>query len=460
MGKGIVLIEPGRNQWQTSFAIGEHRADPIALGYLSSSLRQEGYNTSIIQQRGESDDEIVDHVVSQDPRIVGISAMTYNFNKARKLAVKLKRKIPNTQITFGGYHVSAVPKECLSYPEVDYVIVGEGEETFIELAECVIGGDKKDLSKIRGLAYKTEEGARVNPRRERIKNLDYLPFPDRYGLEGCVWGAPIIPIPQNQISFAQVTYSRGCYHQCTFCTSSKLWRGEVVHRSAKNLVDEIEFLVREYGTNGLFFTDLTFNADRTKVIEFCDEMDRRHMVVNWMAACRITEDLDLLRKMRDVGCVKIAYGVESLDNSRLHELGKGTRFDEIINCFEATNNLGIITRAYIMMGYPDENECTVRKMKQDIKKLPADQIRLSLITPFPGTPFFDEMQQKGLIISNNTDDYDTVTPVLNTGLTQRRMIHSVREVQRSYYSDPNYRRRIEEKIRRFPHLKLAYDSFF
>ena len=461
MNKKIVLIESGNSQWQTSFDVGEHCADPIALGYLSSSLRKTGYDTSIIQQRKESDEEIVYQVASRNPAAVGFSVMTYNFNKAIRMARKLKSRNPKIQTVFGGYHVSAVPNKCLSYPEIDYIIIGEGEETLVELAGCIIGGSKTDLSKIRGIAYKTGEGVMVNPRRERIKNLDSLLFPDRYRLEECSWGAPILPIPKNQRSFAQVTYSRGCYHKCTFCTSSALWQGEVVHRSAKNMVDEIEFLIKEHGTNGLFFTDLTFNVDRTKAIEFCDEINRGNVRIKWLDACRVTDDFNLLRRMKESGCVKIAYGVESLDDPRLHELGKGTGRDKIMNCFEVTNKFGIITRAYLMMGYPDENEDSVRKMIKDVKELSTDQLRISLITPFPGTPFYDEMQQRGLIISDNTDDYNTVsTSVIKTGLAPERMREVRGEVQRNFYSDPNYTKRIREKEEKFPELNPAYDSFF
>lgn len=458
MDKEIVLVEPG-NKWATEFSVGGIRADPITLGYLSSSLRQDGHNVTIVQQRGGIDKELIDYIASQNPDIVGISTMTYNFNKGRAVARGLKERIPHIQTVFGGYHVSANP-EVLSFPEIDYLVIGEGEATLRELVDCILY-KKTDLENIKGIGYKKENRVILNPRRERIANLDSLPFPERYGLEDCLWGSPILPIPANQKSFAQVTYSRGCYHHCSFCTSSELWQGQVVHRSASNMVDEIEYLIDKFGTNGLFFTDLTFNADKQKAMEFCDEMIRRKVKINWMTACRVTSDIELLKRMREGGCIKIAYGVETLEDERLAELSKGVSSKEIVECFRNTNDLGIITRAYIMVGYPDESEESIRKTKQNVKRLPTDQLRISIITPFPGTPFQLEMKKKRLIISDNTDDYDTVTtPIIRTKITSEGLLGAVNEIQREFYSDPNYRKRIEAKAKRFPELKSAYDDFF
>jgi len=304
--KKIVLVEPTVNLWNTAFSVGEHRFDPVQLGYLSSFLRQKGQDVTIIQQRQESDDQIVDYIASQNPALVGFSTMTFNFNKARAMAKKLKSRDSSVRTVFGGYHVTA-NAEVLDFPEIDFLVIGEGEASLNELSDCLTHGNISDLEKCDGIAYKIGGERIINARRSRVSDLDSLPFPERYELESCRLGAPMLPTPAEQRAFAQVTYSRGCYHSCSFCTSPIMWQGQVVYRSAKNMVDEIEFLIDEFGTNGLFFTDLTFNTDRKKVTDLCDELLRRGVNISWSAACRVTDDAELLKRMKEAGCNRIAY---------------------------------------------------------------------------------------------------------------------------------------------------------
>jgi radical SAM superfamily enzyme YgiQ (UPF0313 family) len=417
----IVLCEPVGDLWNAHFSLGENRFDPIQLGYLSAFLKQRGYKVNIIQQRTETDKQVLNKIVKLHPDIVGFSTMTFNFNKARQLARKLKILLPNVKIIFGGYHVSA-NSESLTFPEIDFLVFGEGEETLADLVDSIDSGNHSDLGKVAGIGYKIDNRLVVTPRRERITNLDSLPFPDRYGMKFCRMGAPMIPIPEQQNNFAQITYSRGCYHNCSFCTSPIMWQQQVCFRSAKNTVDEIEELISTHKTNALFFTDLTFNTDEKRVFELLDEMQRRNINVSWSAACRVTDNISLLQKMRDAGCVRIAYGVESLDDNVLHSLRKGISLDDIIKCFSVTNDLGIITRAYLMMGYPTDNKQSLKYLESTVQQLPADQIRISFITPFPGTRFYDEMKEKNLILSDDFNDYDTERPLIKTMISNQEML--------------------------------------
>jgi len=455
----VFLLDLQKDRWKTSFYYGENRLDPIYLGYLGAYLQNQGHEVEIFQQRGESTDEVVSRVCGFSPDLVGFSAFTFNFNASKNFARELKKLNPKIKTVFGGYHPSALPMDCLEEEGIDFVAVGEGEETLVALAASFNSEKKKDFQNILSLGFKEDGKPILNPRRPRIKDLDSLPFPLRYGLEDCKMGNPMLPIPQEQKSFAQITYSRGCYHQCTFCASPLIWQRQVFHRSPKNLVDEIEFLQNRYGTNALFFTDLTFNADERKAEELCDEIQRRKIKINWSAACRVTDNLTLLRKMRESGCIRIALGVESLDDNVTQSLDKGINAQDVYDCFEAANQLGMIARAYLMIGYPGENEESIRRTKQRLKNLAADNLGIAILTPYPGTPLYEQMLSDGMIENADLDDYDAEHPIIKTCLTPQRLIEARDEILSEYYSSPEYKKRIQDKTRKFPELKPAYESF-
>jgi len=454
----IFLLDPTRNNWKTSFFYSGNCFDPIYLGYLGAYLRLQGHDVKIFQQRDEADEEVESAIEEFSPDVLGISAMTYNVDAGRMFARKVKQKNPKIRTVFGGYHATALSFDLISNPEVDYIILGEGEESLRELVSCLESGQESDIEQVKGLVHKKDGKIVFNTKRPRITNLDSLPFPERYRLEECRMGPPMIPITTNQRSFAQITGSRGCYNRCSFCTSPMMWGQKIAFRSPGNIVDEIEYLSHEFGTNSFFFTDLTFNANKEWVYQICDEILRRDVRINWSASCRATDDEVLLRKMKEAGLTRIAFGVESLDEAITDGLNKHTSLEKTISAFRISNDLGIITRAYLMIGYPTESGESIDYTKRALQNFPADNIKLAFLTPFPGTTFYEEMQKKGLITASNFDDYDTEKPIISTALTSEQLMRTRVDLLRSFYSNPKYQQRIKEKSSRFPELKPAYEE--
>lgn len=453
----VFLLDLAGELWKTSFATGQNKFDPLHIGYLGAYLKSKNIDVEIFQQRQETEQEIIDKVCSEDINILAISAMTCDFDLCREIARKIKER-KNIITIFGGYHVTG-DKNSLNYPEIDFIVIGEGEETLFELVKEIKKGSKADFKRVKGIGFKENGKLVFTQERERILDLDSLPLPLRYKIEECKMGLPMFPIPEKQISFAQICYSRGCVHNCLFCTSPKMWKRKIVYRSAKNVVDEVEYLIKEFGTNSLWFTDLTFNAHDNKAVEICNEIIKRKLNITWAVGCRITDNESLLRLMRQAGCVRIGYGAESLDNDILKYIRKGQTFSDIKKCFEITNNVGIISRAYLMIGYPNETKEDIERMAERVKELPADQIRISFITPFPGTEIYEEMKKKGMITTEDRSKYTTEFPVIKTKIPPEELLSLRKEIFRAFYSNPEYIKRIKQKAEKFPDLKEGYKEF-
>jgi anaerobic magnesium-protoporphyrin IX monomethyl ester cyclase len=150
----VFLLDPTRNRWKTSFFYSGNCFDPIYLGYLGAYLKSCGHDVKIFQQREETEDEIESIIEGFSPDVLGISAMTYNVNAGRMFARKLKQKNPKIRTVFGGYHATALPSDLISNPEVDYIVVGEGEESLGELVSSLESGQESDIEQVKGLVHK------------------------------------------------------------------------------------------------------------------------------------------------------------------------------------------------------------------------------------------------------------------------------------------------------------------
>ncbi|MBN2051945.1 radical SAM protein [Candidatus Woesearchaeota archaeon] len=452
----IFLAELNPASWQGSFELGGNRMDPISIGYISSYLRSRGLETQVFQQRRESDEKVLRMIKGFCPDYVGLSVMTSCANHSLDMSRRIKKMFPKTKIILGGYHPTGVPK-ILGEDCVDFIVMGEGEETCFNLIDAL--ENNTPLEEIGSLGFKKNEELRFTERAPRISSLDDLPFPDRYGLEECSQGNPMIPIPENQRAFAQIAWSRGCLHNCSFCNSPQMWGKQVYYRSAENVADELEYLRNRFGTNAIFFTDLTFNEDKERVIELCKEIRRRNIGINWSCSCRVTDDEEMLKYMRESGCVRIGFGIESLDDRVLAEIGKGITVEQIGKSIEAANDAGMITRGYYMIGYPHQSQDDIITFQDTITKIPLDQIRISFVTPFPGTAYFRSQERKGLIADYNWDHYEGGGHyVLGGRLNESALLRARQELFKTFYSDKRYQARILAKMIRFPELKPAYDG--
>ncbi len=460
--KTISLVEVGG--WKLGTYANHSALDPLGLEYIAASAKKEGHNVNVLQQRHQSREVLLEEILFDDPDIVGFSAnFTCNIPDTLDVAQKIKQYKPKTITVFGGWHASAAPEELALEEAVDYVIMGEGEETFVDLLRSLENDAPKD---IRGLAYKEDGKVRTNGRRF-ADNLDTLPFPLRKKehLESNVL-VPGFPAPSKQRAVAQIAYSRGCPFVCTYCTAPTIYEGKTHFRSAPNVVDEIEFLQREFGTNYLFFTDNTFNFNKKKVLELCDEIRRRGVNINWFAMCRPNPDEEVFTAMRDAGCSRVAFGVEALTEPLLEDLDRRHSAAQIRESISIVDRLGMIARGYIITSIPGEErfyhspdhylQDGIKTLKE-LASLGLDSIKVSIMTPLPGTK--DYWQHRDKIFSSDYRLYDTEHPVMMLDhLTPEDSIRIRNTLHLEFYRSKEYQKHIQHKVRRFSHLRKTFDE--
>lgn len=457
----IVLIEPQGKKNLTVYASGTVHIEPFGLEYIGAVLNQAGHSVEIIQQGDLTEHQLVKQIYAYDPEVVGFSCMTYNYNTALRFAKLIKSQNPKSYTVFGGYHATSVP-EVVCEEAIDFAVIGEGEYSFLDLVETLSSGG--DISKVQGIAYLNNWMGVT--RRERIKNLDKLPFPLRNPEAINGFKSTSLHFPSSKIRgpTIQLTYSRGCPYACPYCNSEKLWRRQVIWRSPGNVVKEIAMLKEEFGIKHFFFTDLTFNVDRGKIYALCREIRKQNLGIYWFCQCRADGNLDktLLETMRDAGCEKIHFGVEACSDVSLQKIERKQSLQEIEHIIKLTSSLGIIVKAYLMIGYPWDDKDSLENISKRVKSLPIDELRITFLTPFPGTPLFEEYKRQGLLLSGNFECYTTDEPIIknSNNMTPEELVATRKQIAKDFYTSKEYEKRRGEKIAKFPHLRGSFDEFF
>ncbi|KYK26214.1 hypothetical protein AYK26_05390 [Euryarchaeota archaeon SM23-78] len=461
--KNITLVEAAKGMSELGVYQRHGSFDPIGLEYLGAVLDGSGYNIFILKQRKESSKEFLEKILSTNPDLVGFSTYSYNFQHSKNLAAMIKGTNPEVYTVFGNVHISSHPTD-VDDTSIDFGIMGEGEYVIRDLVKALDKG--YDVRNLESLVY-WSKGVKINPRRGRIENLDELPFPLR--TEDLIKeNKTVLMYPSTkEQKLAAINYSRGCTFACPYCSSDNIWGKNVNWRSAKNLVDEIEYLKKKYDINTLFFTDLTFNLNKEKISELCDEIIDRDIEISWYSMLRL-EDMkgkpminrELLERMRRAGCNKVAFGIETFNEEILTSYNKKVSFENTRDILDLTHQLGIINKGYFMIGEPFlETKKTINEIKRNLTELPFDIIRIVYLTPFPGTSIYDRYKEK--IITKDWARYTSEEPIFSlNNLNQEELMEARKDILSSFYTSENYLKTIRSKIRRFPHLREAFEEFF
>ncbi|GAB4324170.1 MAG: radical SAM protein [Promethearchaeota archaeon] len=375
-----------------------YRWDPqnISIAYLAAVLEREGVRVSLIDLTREPVSRLDEMLVSDPPDFVGMTVYTKFFDAARWVASRAKRIAPDATVVVGGPHATAIPEETLrSAPAFDACVVGEGEETVVEL----VRGDP--LDQIRGIAYRDPGDPRSivrTPPRPFIQDLDSLPFPAwhyfptkhnlPYG-DMVKWGKRELP----------VLTQRGCPYGCVFC--QKVLGNRVRHRSIENILAEIEHDVRRYGATHVMFYDETFGTDEEKVRQLCRRLISSGLSrkIKWACYDRVTSVNELtLRLMRAAGCQFIFYGIEASDDATLRAIRKGSTYLQQREAVKLTRKVGIKAYLSVILGHPGETPASLRRSVDHALKLRGTFYQFGKMVPFPGTKVFQwaNERQRGL----------------------------------------------------------------
>lgn len=359
---------------------------PLGLGYLAASLREAGFSVLIVDGSYLDRRTVIDLVRAADPGILGFYCMMTMEETALSLAAELKDCAELTIV--GGPYPSADPAKFLDV--FDAAVVGEGEVTIVELARAVLR-DRRGISGIRGIAVKTGGLVRAAEPRPRIENIDALPFPARDLFDDA--GYKKYWLREYGYTVTSMITSRGCPHTCGFC-SKPVFGGVVKVRSAGNVVDELSEIA-DRGYDRVWMGDDCFTYDTQRTIDICQGIINRGLDLRWECLSRVDGVTpDVLDAMRDAGCARLFFGLESGDDRILKAMRKQATFAEGRAAIELAGNHGLKTGAFFILGYPGETNESLARTVNASSALPLDYLSYTVPYPLPGTDLYEKVKDR------------------------------------------------------------------
>jgi len=435
--------------------------EPLGVLYLAAYVEAKtGVAVRVIHQLRESHDDILTQILEERADLVCFSVLTPTLDASLQMASAVKGASACTAIAFGGDHPSGDPS-VIEDPSVDYVTVGEGEEALVGIVEAIQG--RRELATIPSTRYKLDGRTHFNPERTPV-DMNDLPHPLRKGsyLESSRVGGLMNPFMTSQKSVAVVAATRGCPFSCVFCNNELMWESRVRRRDPEDVVDEMGDLVDRFGTNTVFFTDLTFNASKRYAIDLCQALIRRSLPVQWYAMCNINViDKEICSYMAEAKCGKIGFGVESFIPETMAR-GKGSIAKDFAFTNEKlalANESGIFTKAFLIIGFPWETQGMYDDLAQALHALEAHEVRIGYYVPFVGTAGYE--RDRALIDEWDLRRWSSLeTPVVKNGnLTREAIVANQEYLYNAFYHSVAWRARVLSMAQRFPHLEPAVRAY-
>jgi len=427
---------------------------PFGLAILAALVRQKGFSVSLLDCNAEQIglDKVEGFLPEIAPRFVGIGATTVLVDNALSLAEIIKKKYPETKIIMGGVHATLRPQELLQKPQVDLVVTGEGEGNFLDL----LSG--KNLGEIKGVGFKENNKAVINEPGECIPDINVFPLP-AYDLLPMKKYYPALGSYKRKPSFGMIT-SRGCPGRCTFCKGNIL--GDVIRfKSPERMVEEIEYLQKNYGIKDITFYDDTFTSSKKRVMEFCRLLEDKNIDLTWCCFSRVdTVDLEMLGKMKEAGCYQVMYGIESADPKILANINKKISLAKVEEAVDNTKKAGIEIRLAFMLGNPGETEETIQKTIDYAIWLDPDLVSFNITTPYPGTEMFKWAKENNYLIHENWSEYNLAEPVMELPtISSKRVLEYYKRAHLKFYLRPSFILKRLLKVRSFSDFKRNFFPF-
>ncbi len=438
MGK-IIFVNPPVSLAERygKLAQGGTNTAPLGLTILAAVTRSQGYQTEIIDPLSSqlSQQETVERIRKSRPRWVGFTATAVSIHRAAELAGLLKRSEPEIITIIGGAQLSALPEEMMKeFPDFDLGVVGEGEQTILDLLSCLQEGG--DLKEINGLVIKENGELKLTKSRGYIKDLDQLPLPAWDLLPDIRKHYQPAAFNCRRFPASSILTSRGCSGRCTFCDLS-VFKNICRSFSAEYVVEMIRILRDNYGIREISIHDDNFLMFRSRLVKLCELMIERGWSLSWSSNGRVDQVTpEILRLMRRAGCWQVGYGIESGSEEILGRIKKGTNLEQITRAVRWTREAGIRVRGYFMLGSPGETRETMAETIAFAKKIGIDDFQLTYFTPFPGSEAFQDVERYGSF----TKDYRRMTTwfplFIPEALTRKTLESYYRKAFREFYLRP------------------------
>lgn len=382
---------------------------PLNLVYLAGAARQAGADPEIYdaQVLNHGFPEIEAKLAAARPDVVAVGAVTATVHDALRILEIAKKVNPAAVTVLGGVHASFLYREILeSSPAVDFVVLGEGEGTFRELLETL--AESGNPAEVPGLALRQGERIITSAARAPEPDLDRLPATWDL-LDWSNYRYQVLPDSR----LGSIATSRGCAHDCSFCSQQLFWGHAWRGRTPAAVVEEIALLHGRYGVDVLQLTDEHPTRDPRRWEALLDLLIERALPVRLILETRVSDlirDREIIAKYKKAGVIHVSIGVESLEQARLDEVHKGQQVEEAQEAVELLRENGIVSEISLVLGFPDDTPQTVAQALKFAQLLNPDSANFLPLTPWPYTPLYRELRE--LIRETDFSRYNLIDPVL------------------------------------------------
>lgn len=428
----VLFVEPPKEFW---FVMGEYLPPPLGILQLAAYLEDKVKDVEIevvdCQAENLGWEGLEKRIESSDPDIVASSGLaTCNTYTAVQTLATAKKAKPEVLTVTGGQHFTALAQESLEkYPEIDVIVREEGEETLVELVKTF--REKKSFSKIKGISFRHNGEIRHNSSRPLIGNLDELPFSGYHFVERNMRKYHFTMMAGRETGYAIIEGSRGCPHRCKFCSQWRHWLGKWRIKSAKRIVDEMQFCYETYGSKFIWLADDNFGLGK-RAEEISDEIIQRGLSneLMWFVQARcddIVKHKAVLPKLRKSGNYWMLIGVESHSETTLKAFNKEYAPEDADKAVKLLKENDIFAQAMFIIGERKDSAESMANLRDYVNGLDPDLAIFMILTPFPGTEIFEVAKRNGWIEDFNWANYDMVHAVMPTETLSRA------EVQKELY---------------------------
>jgi radical SAM superfamily enzyme YgiQ (UPF0313 family) len=434
---------------------------PLGLAFVAGALEHAGHRVSLIDAVSAAPTthtryfrgylvglpfEEIAARVPRDTKVVGITALfTHEWPSIVKLVEAIKRRLPDVPVVLGGEHITSMPEFCLLTSQADVLVLGEGEETVVELVDALERGSP--LVEMLGIAYRDGDDVVVNPRRARTLHIDEISPPAWHLIDldtyhehrwmGGMWSSnKSVPI----------LATRGCPYQCTYCSAPNMWLPRWIARDPKKVVDEIESYVERYGARNFPFQDLTAIIKRDWIIEFCNEILARGLDITWQMPTGTRSeaiDAEVAQLLRKTNMISMAYAPESGSETTRRLIKKKMKTDRVFESMRCAVDAGLNVMVFMVIGFPHDTDEHIAEnlwFFDTIADIGINDAAVGFYMALPGTQLFESLYDSGQVridrkyfrhILSSTSLWATTT---YSGLSRTRLTYWKFRLMRRFYS--------------------------
>jgi radical SAM superfamily enzyme YgiQ (UPF0313 family) len=407
---------------------------PLGLAYLCATLESAGHRVHAVDGIGERVDQFIEEEgylfqgltiqetverIPAETDLIGVSCMfSQDWPFCRELIRAIRMRFPSTPIVAGGEHITALPEYSLrDCDELDICVLGEGEETIVELANHV--GHWDHLLEVNGIAYIEAGQFKQTAPRQRIQEVDDVPLPawDYFPMEEYLGSRNAHGVYLGRSMGILAT--RGCPYKCTFCSNPVMYGKLWIHRSPEKVVDEIEHYVKKYQATNIDFYDLTMIIKKSWILEFCRLLEARGLKITWQLPTGTRSEViddEVSAALYRTGCRNVTYAPESGSVETLKLIKKQVDLDKLTTSARAAIRNNIHVKVNLIIGFPHETRKHVLATVWFAWKLAwlgVHDAAIFLFSPYPGSKLFDELREESKIGELNEDYFRSLVAFMD-----------------------------------------------